>query len=437
MPFSRLYGYFRRRTGAKTNRLRRSVKNSRRSSSVKRFKGFKRKAFSRKGTKKGVSRLFKRRKVSQVSGRFEANGTSVGRRGARNGGQSIGLGGRWFRKRVMQLDRRIRGKGSGSPRDHYIITTPTALGSCDPGQRVEFWYNLWGTGAHIANMLTNIRTESPFTLGGGANLYQPTLLVSGWAELEILPAGVSPLHYEVAAGTPFNTTAATIAQTITGYAAAWTASYDAQPSDYSFWPSTSVLENTPFWLGHNTANGATNLKPSHYFKGKAEIGQARKFVFRFKTRRFRYDEYTNSTFLTDGAARGKSYRLVISMWGEPGQVCGVKSAVNQPMIAELGTQVILRHRAHYFYKWVAGNNRPTVYGSQYATNESVDDEALGWVGVPALRAQRGGAYRLDAQDVAPYTDFGALYFERKHEAVINPVADCAGDLFTPTVDTTP
>lgn len=379
-----------------------------------------------------------RKAIQPFNSNYQA--TSTSRRGRSQrwwGGNGIGRGGRWLRRRIAKLDRQIRGGRRGGARDHLITNLPTNAISCDPGFRTETWFNLWGTGADIGTILTNIRAESQFTLTGGAFLYQPDILVSGYAEVEILPAGVSPIHYELVAGTSFANNATTIAQVITGFASAWTGAYDAQPTDYSFWPSTSVLENTPFWTGKISSTGATNLKPTHYYKGKAEIGQAKKFVFRFKTRRFAYDDYVNSTFLTDGMVQNKSYRALLSVWGEPGQVCGVKGANNQPMISELGTDYIMRIRRHYFYKWVPGNNRPTVFGAQWPTTESVDDEALGWIGVPALRAQRGGAYRLDAEDVAPFTGYGALSAIRRHEANLNFSHDCTGDQFTPVVSTAP
>lgn len=423
MPgFKRRYGSVKRRlySRVKTFGRRRSFKSK---SSFKRTKGFKRKSYSRKrSTKKGMSKLFKRRKTSSP---FNSNHFAT--RGRWWGSDGIRRGGGWLRRRVAALDRKIRGGRRGGPRDHLIVTFPSNAVSCDPGLRKETWINLWGTGGDIGTILTNIRAESQFTLTGGAFLYQPTILVSGYSEIEILPAGISPLHYELIVGTSFANNATTLANAATGYASAWTGSYDAQPTDYSFWPSTSVLENAPFWTGRVSTTGAANLRPTHYYKGKIEIGQAKRFVFRFKTRRFTYDEYTNSTFLTDGMARNKSFRCLISCWGDPGQVCGVKSAVNQPIIAELGTQYIMRVRSHYFYKWIAGNNRPTVYGSQYASNESVDDEALGWLGVPALRAQRAGAYRFDSEEGAGFPGFGAQRPQRKHEVevgVATPIEDC-------------
>lgn len=133
--------------------------------------------------------------------------------------------------------------------------------------------------------------------------------------------------------------------------------------------------------------------------------------------------------------KGKSYRQLLRIWGEPAQVCGTSGAANQPQIAELPAPYLIRERQHYFYKFIAGNNKPSIYGSQFASGESVDVNAEGWLGVPALRAQRwGGKYDVN-EEVDPFNGFGATNVYRKHEVNLNPLRDCAGDDLFPTVIT--
>lgn len=433
MPFKRGHGSVkRRRLFTRVKAVGRTARLSSRKVSFKRTKGSKRK-FS---TKKGVRSLFKssqRFKRQKATAGFNSyrGATVTGRIG---GGRVQRRGAGWIRGRVAALGRKIMGKGLRGARDHYIVPGDSIAVSCDPALRNETWINVWGTGDHIALMLTAIRNESPYTLGGGANLLQPTLLVSGYSEIEILPVGVSPIHYEIVVGTPGTSSAQVLATTISNFNLAWASTYDARPTGYEFWPGTSLLENTTFWDRKNVGG----LKPTHYFQGRREIGKVAKFTLPFKTRRYTYADYSNSTFLTAGIANNRSHRAVISVWGEPGQVCGVSGVNNQPQVAELGSQYIIRYRAHYFYKWIAGNNRPTVYGTQYASPElTPDDEALGFIGVPALRAQRGAAWRLDIQQAVPFPDYGAINAQRRHEANINPTLDCTGDLLIPEVTGVP
>lgn len=372
---------------------------------------------SRKGT----------RKTNGISKAFNSNrNATIRRRGSRG---TIGRGGRWVRSRVAALGRKMQGKGRRGPRDHYIIPLNQTNNIAQPGLRAQTVFNVWGTGDHIANLLIAIRSEAISTLLGGAVLYQPTLFVSGYCELELLAAGVSPVHYELTVGTSNTNNAQSIAGTVSSFSTAWAQCFDARPTNYEIWPGTSMLENTAFWK----KGALQTLKPTHYYQGRIEIGKAARIVMPFKTRRFNYNDYSSSTFLTSGVAAEKSFRGILHVWGEPAQNCGSDTINNLPILGELGTPYMMRVRSHYFYRWIAGNNRPTVYGDQYYTNESIPTDSYGWIGIPALRAQRGGANVKAAELTAGYPFFGALELERKHEANINPVMTCVGENQVPLV----
>lgn len=280
-------------------------------------------------------------------------------------------------------------------------------------------------------MLTNIRAEAPSTLLGGAVLMQPQLVVYGYATFDICPAGNSPIAYELILATrPGKLTGtSSLATTGTNFTAAWATSYDARPTNFENFPDTSLLENVSYWSSANAA-----WTPTRRITGRAEVGRPRRYVFKFKTRRFNFQEYSQGTFLTQGQVSGKTFGLFTKTRAIPGQVCGVLSAVNQPILTEIGTNYMMKTRSYYFYRWEAGNNRPTVYGSNLGTNESVDEDAFSWIGVPALRAQR----RNLSNDVAAgFPDWGGASVAVKHEANINPIYDCVGTPFIPEVDNAP
>jgi len=225
-----------------------------------------------------------------------------------------------------------------------------------------------------------------------------------------------------------NSSTTTTATLAANFSSTWAQSFDALPTGFQFFPETSLLENYRFW--NKSSNN--QIRAIRRFKTTVHVGKPKRFVFKFKKRTFRFEDYSQGTFLTEGFAAGKSIGFAIKCHGERGQVCGVKSTVNQPILTELGTPVMWKFREHYFYRWVAGNNRPTIYGSNLGSGETVDEGALGWVGVPALKAQR---YAGSNDVAAGYPQWGALDFTSKHEAMINPVDDCTGNPYNPVVVT--
>jgi len=387
--------------------------------------------------------MFKRRKVSfkkasrksyssGYGGRVRKRGFG-GRRSFRRRYSSRGSGGRGSQAAVNALIRkwqsRSRGVKGRGPLDQFISTGLTRAATIDPDTSDIVASELWGNGADIGSMLTNIRSEASSTLIGGAVLYQPALRVYGYATIDLVAAGNTDVTFEFVIwtlrGANSVTTMATYA---TNFAASWSQSYDARPTGFEAFPDTSLLQNIKWW-GKGSNN---NIKATRRLVVKVRVGKPKRLFFKFKTRQFNYDDYAQSTFLTEGMAAGKSYAFFMKCHGERGQVCGTLSAVNQPILTELGSPYMIKVRQYYFYRWLPGNNRPTIYGSNLGPNEAVNEAALQWVGVNALKSQRYAA----ANDVfAAFPDWGGQDVYSKHEANINPIRDCAADALHPTVVT--
>jgi len=331
--------------------------------------------------------------------------------------------------KLLQLFKKRNGSyGKGHPVDRYISTYPTNAYTVDPDTSVITYMAGWGWGNDIAAMLVNIRAESPYTLTGGANLYQPTLQVYGHTTIDIVPTGNVGISFELVTCTPQRgrTGSATLAATATAFAGAWAQSYDARSTGFEFFPDTSILENTTFFDSLNNP-----WVPTGRITGTVRVGSPKRYILKYKTRAFRYAEYSVGTFLTEGQAGGKSYLHIIKVRGERGQVCGTKGANNQPILTEMGSPVMVKVRCTYYYRWVPGNNRPTIYGSNLGPSEGVNEDARQWVGVPALKAQRA-AQATDVIDVN-FTNWGGQDLRSKHESLINPIWDCTGGVFIPQV----
>lgn len=338
------------------------------------------------------------------------NGRGFGDRRPRR----FGGGSRWLAGRIRSLARTISGTGSGGPRDHLIVPTEDTAAVTLAGYRKLVIGNVWGCGVDVGSILQRIRQESPYTAEPGITL-EPTVLVSGFTEYELLSTGVSPLHYEYVVHTPYSSVTASGTDAATSWDTAWEDTYDTLPTNYSTFPSTSLLENLSYWKNR----ASYSRRPTHYATGKIEIGRAERFIFKFKTRAFRFNDYANGSFLSnDGMVPNKSYRMFLSVWGEPVQVCGDDGTENaRPMVAEAGTPFMVRVRRHYFYKWIPGNNRPSVYGAQIPTGWDVPVTAQGFIGIPALRAQRASARMLGTETGTGYPEFGGLYELRKPEVI--------------------
>lgn len=351
------------------------------------------------------------------------------------GGVGVRRGGvKWLTRSIARLVKLQRGKGSQSPRDYLLVTPAAIIDASIANIRDQNCFDLWGTGVDIASMLTNIRAESVYQLQAAPTtitLLQPTLLVSGFTELELLPTGNVPLHYEITVGSSLNSQVATAATTATNFSTAWASTFDTRPTGYELFPGTSMLQNTAFW--RNNVSGT--MRATHYRTGRIEVGKQHKLVFAFKTRRFTFADYSSGNFLTTGGLiPNKSYRALMHVWGEPGQTCGVTGgATTSPTITELACPYLIRQRVHYFYKWVAGNNKASVYGSNLPTGITIPTGAYGYIGIPSVRAQRAALGYNASEFASGYPGYGGANVTRRQEAFLNMDQDCGSNPYPPSV----
>lgn len=104
------------------------------------------------------------------------------------------------------------------------------------------------------------------------------------------------------------------------------------------------------------------------------------------------------------------------------------------MVGNTGAPYILKIVPHYFYRWAAGNNQPSIYGTKYSATQSIATTAHGWIAVPSQKAQRGAAHVLSSEIGVGFPQFGALNTYRKPEVMLNPIENCAGDELVPNVN---
>jgi len=87
---------------------------------------------------------------------------------------------------------------------------------------------------------------------------------------------------------------------------------------------------------------------------------------------------------------------------------------------------MLRSRTFYKYSWIAGNNRPTVYGNYLAEDEEVDLTAAGYVSAGrGQNAMRGGARVFTGEIDCGDINQGGVSRWRRVEANVNPYSNCA------------
>lgn len=347
----------------------------------------------------------KRRKVSQ----------SRGRRASTTKGSSV-----W-----------PKGTPKAGPIDKYVVTTPSlpdASGSNSQG--VYFCAGVL-SGLDIFNILTNVRAESAFNLAGGANVFQPELYLRALQVLRVFNAGNANIRgsYQICSFRASQSD--TLVSVASDWDFSWAKTFDAMPTTentYPLWPTTAIRENKWFFQNGNYRKVGREVPFS--------VPAGRSYIIRHnRSKKLTFQDYSPGSILGTsfgGIAKATTF-IIVRLFGEVGQLCGTLSAASQPILGPVSAAYILQSRTFYQYKWAAGNNRPTVYGHYLATNEAVDKSiAIGWIGVPSSKSMRvaAGDPNLTASGV-----FGGLDPATKQEVNINPVLDCAGDVFVPDVDT--
>lgn len=336
---------------------------------------------------------------------------------------------------VNALIRRYKARSSGvgrkGPADRYIYTQPTVAETIKPDLSFIGVAALWGYGPRVGKILTQIRDESPFTLVGGNYLYQPSVKVYGFSTIDLAAVGNSAIDFEFVIYTTYGNVVTSPLTQGNNFQATWLQSFDnssTTTTGFPYYPDTSLLENYRFWDKQSN----NQIKPLRRFRVRVPVGRPKRLVFKFATRVFKFEDYSQGTWLTTGFASNKTFGFFYKAQGELGQVCATNVTDDvTPLLSNVAAPFLLKVREHYFYRFVPGNNRPTVYGSNCAEGDQISDTANTFVGVPALKSQR---YSTGVLPVIPdYPNFGAWDRFAHHEAQLNFPLGCADDIWEPTV----
>lgn len=354
-------------------------------------------------------------------------------RGRFNGG-IIGrpriTGARGVARRIQAIRKQVQGRGGKSPRDQILITEPGLPTKVAPGQVRTIEAFLWGSGADIAQILTEIQVESPYVLETPTAVteLQPTLFVYGWSLIDVFNAGTADVNFEYIVLTPHAGFGTDTFDLSTDYATGWAQSYDTMPSNYEDYPSTSVLENLSLY----SKSSKRGYRPSQYSLGSIKAGTNRRFLFRFKTRRFTWEEYSVDSYFTNGATPNKAFLAIFRFWSEIGQVCATNDGTARPAAFPVGGNILMQTRRQYSYKWVPGNNKPSIRGDYFPPLYVMAEDAASFVGDLGRKNLRYAGYRA-TDDAAGYPTYGGKTHLRHQEAVINPQTTCAA-AFIPDVE---
>lgn len=317
------------------------------------------------------------------------------------------------------------------PLDEYISTEETSSATATNENAPIIFHRGWGWWSDVLSMLTFIRNESVFTINPAIpveNSWQPILLVSGYDEVDIIPVGNARIAGELIRCTTRTNQLGTVLQTfVDEYNASWLRSFDTAPTGFDLHPDTRLLQNYAFF----DRSSYLGVKATGKYAVKAGPGRPKRFVFRYRTRRITFADYQAGDGQTEGTFSNRSHFYILKFNGERGQVCGVDDEVNSvPIVAEVGTDVLIRVRHYYFYRWVNGNQRASVYGSFASKTNDYQPAANGaaFVGVPALKSQRISAY-----EYAGAGAYGANNLRAHHEANIEVFHECGQNSRVPLV----
>lgn len=392
MPFNsrkrkRPNGSRRRRTRKASTTFRRSIKS----------RGFTRRNSS-------ASRGFGSRKRRTFRGRRTIGGRKRRViRSARAIGRGARIVGRVQRPKLSL--RRIPG-----PADKYTLTGDTARVNVLAARASELFQQHWGYGTAIGSILGFIRTESPYTLVGGTGattLLQPKLVVEGHTTTTFVAAGNARVFGEMRIFTPrIIGTGQTVAAFGTQWDAAILQTYDVSPTTptaVDLWPS--------FRMGHNRAFWGKLYRTVAKYKLDFGPGRPQQVIFKPGTKVFDQQDYNFATggwLSTNGGTPGKTFYAMYRFWCEKGQICADTAVgVDNAMIGEVSTDMMVQTRQHYTYKWCPGNNKPSWFGSQIGAAESLGTQQSTFVGVPALKVPRFSASGYNG--LISVTQFGAQH----------------------------
>jgi len=416
---------------------------------VLRMPGFKRKKYSRKSNKSRKG--YKRRKTgrSRKSTKGRRNGSRKRkrvrfskRRGVRTGRRAVSR----FRDATKHSvkGRSKLGRLPPGPWDKLIDPRVTETRYTQPNQQGFGMCGLHMSGDQVGFMLVNIRFESPYADSATPShaLLFPTLYVRGITKTTFYNCGSSTLVGSYVVQKARGTTESELSTIFNAFDRTWSISYDVVPTGYESFPGSSLSANKVWW---GTAGLFTK-------KGKGRKGREVSFslrtgqhldIYQRSACKFKWEDYAGNSVspipgtglpapspvsaADGGFFRGRTSNIVYRVHGELGQTCGVSGGSDIPILTATGTNFLVQDRSWFQYKWAAGNNKPSIYGSWQPAGTTVPTGANSFIGVPEIKSMRAGT-RFGAP-----VPFGGLDLAQHQESNINFLKDCNGNLTTPGV----
>lgn len=313
-------------------------------------------------------------------------------------------------------------KWPDGPYDTTTFTDNQVYATIAAGSQTISSVKSWGWGSEIGQLLSDIRSESVYTLVGGSYVLQPTLCAEGytnhwWA----CPfQGKLLIDWELYTFRS-NVTKSGDAAVLTDWTNALAEGYDSVPTGYATFPTTELGVNYVFRSARKSYRrvGAGRLI--------AAPGKPAVLNIRHRPKCFAYADYSATNALTQGCFANRTYWLISRIVPEDAINCGQQSAASYPLSAPGYGAYIVGVRRVYRYKWVAGNNKPTIRGNYNGPNDIIPLTGPSFLADPLGHFQWADTAAL-AANVNSTRHYSAMAVNS------NPVDNCALGTWTVDVD---
>lgn len=144
-----------------------------------------------------------------------------------------------------------------------------------------------------------------------------------------------------------------------------------------------------------------------------------------------YADYSYTNALTQGVFAHRTYVLIERIHGEDGINCGVQSASNFPTSAPTYAGYVHGTKRTYRYKWVAGNNKPTIRGAYFGSNDTLSQTASAWLADPLNH------FQANEDVVSLAANVNSTRYASALAVNVNPQMNCAEEHLIPEFETGP
>jgi len=260
-----------------------------------------------------------------------------------------------------------------------------------------------------------------YTLTGGGFVLQPTLCFEGFTNHWFACTSAYSVAFDYQLVTPrINAGVNGAAAFGTAWASRLTEGFDSIPSGWQNQPT--------FQLGDNYVFGSDRSTYRIVRSGRliARPGKPAVLNIKHRPKVLAYPDYSFTNALTQGAWSHRTYFLVVRAVPESQINCGLQTGSAFPVSAPGYGGYVVGQKRTYRYKWIPGNNKPTVRGDYFASSDSIG-LGIGW------RADALGYFHRDGVPIG-----ATLVNNNRNKSArpvdINPEANCDGlALWTPTV----